>query len=285
MNGSSHFILYVADQERSSAFYAAVLGRSPRLDVPGMTEFELPGGGVLGLMPEAGIRRLLGEQLPDPASAHGVPRAELYLTHPHADACHARALRAGATELSPMLHRDWGDHAAYSLDLDGHVLAFARTAAPPWGTTLITHLDHVQLAMPPGQEDAARAFFVGLLGMEEEAKPEPLASRGGCWFRAGSVAIHLGVEADFRPQRKAHPALAWRTWTPWPSASRPPAMRWCGTTHAQACGASTLPIPSATASRSSRRDLRSQSSVHRLRGIASRMTSTAPMTESRCSLS
>lgn len=131
MNGSSHFILYVADQERSSAFYAVVLGQAPRLDVPGMTEFELPGGGVLGLMPEAGIRKLLGERLPDPASARGVPRAELYLTHPHADACHARALQAGAAELSPMLHRDWGDHAAYSLDLDGHVLAFARTAAPP----------------------------------------------------------------------------------------------------------------------------------------------------------
>lgn len=207
LSGSSHFILYVADQARSSAFYTTVLGQAPRLDVPGMTEFDLPGGAVLGLMPEAGIRRLLGERLPDPAGARGVPRAELYLIHPEADACHARALVAGATELSPMLHRNWGDDAAYSLDLDGHVLAFARPAAPSPAEALITRLDHVQLAMPAGQEDAARAFFGGLLGMEEEAKPESLASRGGCWFRAGAVALHLGVEADFRPQRKAHPAL------------------------------------------------------------------------------
>ncbi|MEM7015675.1 MAG: glyoxalase [Verrucomicrobiota bacterium] len=68
-------------------------------------------------------------------------------------------------------------------------------------------LDHVQLAMPPGCEDQARAFFGGVLGMTEEAKPEPLASRGGCWFRQGAAILHLGVEADFRAQKKAHPAF------------------------------------------------------------------------------
>ncbi len=68
-------------------------------------------------------------------------------------------------------------------------------------------LDHIQLAMPVGAEEAARGFFGGLLGMSEESKPAPLASRGGCWFRSGSVIVHLGVEADFRPQRKAHPAF------------------------------------------------------------------------------
>ncbi|MEM6314296.1 MAG: VOC family protein [Planctomycetota bacterium] len=68
-------------------------------------------------------------------------------------------------------------------------------------------IDHVQLAMPRGQEDVARRFFVGVLGMEEVAKPEPLAKRGGCWFVAGSVHLHVGVEDDFTPQRKAHPAL------------------------------------------------------------------------------
>jgi catechol 2,3-dioxygenase-like lactoylglutathione lyase family enzyme len=120
------FVLYVADQARSAAFYAAALGREPRLDVPGMTEFDLPGGGALGLMPEAGIRRLLGEALPDPAQANGVPRAELYLRVENPEAFHARALNAGARELSPLTARDWGDDAAYSLDPDGHVLAFAR---------------------------------------------------------------------------------------------------------------------------------------------------------------
>jgi catechol 2,3-dioxygenase-like lactoylglutathione lyase family enzyme len=68
-------------------------------------------------------------------------------------------------------------------------------------------LDHVQLAMPAGGEARAEAFYSGLLGFVRQPKPEPLASRGGCWFAAGPVALHLGVEADFRPARKAHPAL------------------------------------------------------------------------------
>ena len=68
-------------------------------------------------------------------------------------------------------------------------------------------IDHVQLAMPAGEEDRARAFYHDLLGMVEVAKPEELAKRGGCWFASGYVQIHLGVEADFRPAKKAHPAL------------------------------------------------------------------------------
>ena len=68
-------------------------------------------------------------------------------------------------------------------------------------------IDHVQLAMPPGEEATARHFYADLLGMREIPKPEPLASRGGCWFASGSVQLHLGVERDFRPARKAHPAV------------------------------------------------------------------------------
>lgn len=68
-------------------------------------------------------------------------------------------------------------------------------------------LDHIQLAMPVGGEAKARAFFSRLLGMAEEAKPEPLATRGGCWFRLGTSIVHLGVEKEFSPQRKAHPAF------------------------------------------------------------------------------
>jgi catechol 2,3-dioxygenase-like lactoylglutathione lyase family enzyme len=73
-----------------------------------------------------------------------------------------------------------------------------------------TAIDHVQLAMPAGEEDRARAFFVDLLGMVEVAKPAELAKRGGCWLECGAVQIHLGVEADFRPAKKAHPALRCR---------------------------------------------------------------------------
>ncbi|GAA4924250.1 VOC family protein [Actinomycetospora succinea] len=73
--------------------------------------------------------------------------------------------------------------------------------------SVFTGLHHVQLAMPVGQEDRARAFFVGVLGMTEIEKPPVLAARGGAWFRAGGLELHLGVEDDFRPARKAHPGI------------------------------------------------------------------------------
>ncbi|OGR42694.1 MAG: glyoxalase [Elusimicrobia bacterium GWA2_61_42] len=119
-----NFILYVEDQARSREFYGRALGQAPALDVPGMTEFEFAPGCVLGLMPEKGIKRLL-PAMPNPAEAGGIPRAEVYLTVPDPAVFHARALAAGARELSPLGPRDWGHEAAYCLDPDGHVLAFA----------------------------------------------------------------------------------------------------------------------------------------------------------------
>jgi catechol 2,3-dioxygenase-like lactoylglutathione lyase family enzyme len=71
----------------------------------------------------------------------------------------------------------------------------------------ILSIDHVQLAMPAGEEDKARAFYIEQLGFIEIPKPPDLAKRGGAWFQAGSVQLHLGVEAEFRAARKAHPAL------------------------------------------------------------------------------
>lgn len=73
---------------------------------------------------------------------------------------------------------------------------------------VIEGLDHLQLAMPAGQEGSARAFYGGLLGLRELPKPPELAARGGVWFALGSQALHLGVETPFAPTRKAHPALA-----------------------------------------------------------------------------
>ncbi|WP_432135517.1 MULTISPECIES: VOC family protein [unclassified Streptomyces] len=72
---------------------------------------------------------------------------------------------------------------------------------------MISAVDHVQLAAPPGSEDQLRAYYAGVLGMTEIPKPPVLAARGGCWFQAGPVQLHLGVEADFRPAKKAHPGL------------------------------------------------------------------------------
>ncbi|HEU5254729.1 MAG TPA: VOC family protein [Vicinamibacterales bacterium] len=71
----------------------------------------------------------------------------------------------------------------------------------------ILGFDHVQLAMPRGQESSARAFYSGVLGLIEESKPANLAARGGVWFRGGSLRLHLGVDRDFHPAGKAHPAI------------------------------------------------------------------------------
>jgi len=68
-------------------------------------------------------------------------------------------------------------------------------------------LDHVQLAMPAGRESEARSFFGGILGMSEDEKPEDLKLRGGSWFRLDACVVHIGVDPEFRPQRKAHPAF------------------------------------------------------------------------------
>ena len=74
----------------------------------------------------------------------------------------------------------------------------------------VVALDHVQLAMPAGREAEARRFYGELLGIPERAKPPELAARGGAWFEDGALKLHLGVDADFRPARKAHPALVVR---------------------------------------------------------------------------
>ncbi|GAB1469662.1 hypothetical protein MASR2M66_05390 [Chloroflexota bacterium] len=122
----AHFILYVSDQPKSSAFYCRVLGLNPTLDVEGMTEFHLNDGAILGLMPEAGIKQLLGDVIRDPALGRGIPRAELYLRVEEPQSHYQRALAAGAKPLSPLALRDWGDEAAYCEDLDGHILVFAK---------------------------------------------------------------------------------------------------------------------------------------------------------------
>lgn len=122
-----HTILYVADQKRSTDFYSSVLKMTPTLDVPGMTEFKLSDKHVLGLMPEKGIKKLLGDRLPDPSQANGLPRAEIYFRVDEPELFHQRAVNLGMKELSSIQPRDWGDRAGYVLDPDGHVLAFAAS--------------------------------------------------------------------------------------------------------------------------------------------------------------
>jgi catechol 2,3-dioxygenase-like lactoylglutathione lyase family enzyme len=76
-------------------------------------------------------------------------------------------------------------------------------------------IHHVQLACPPGTEPALREFYNGVLGLDEIDKPSALAARGGCWFRGHGIELHLGVEQEFRPARKAHPGLLVRDLDDW----------------------------------------------------------------------
>jgi catechol 2,3-dioxygenase-like lactoylglutathione lyase family enzyme len=73
---------------------------------------------------------------------------------------------------------------------------------------VITRIDHIQLAAPKGSEPAAREFYGAILGLPEIEKPVSLRARGGCWFRCGDQQLHIGVEPDFHPAKKAHPAFA-----------------------------------------------------------------------------
>lgn len=119
------FILYVADQKLSRDFYSKILDKEPVLDVNGMTEFLLSGECKLGLMPAEGIMKILGKTFPEPDTIKGIHRCELYLEVLNIEECYSRAVEAGATELSPVALRNWGDKVGYLSDPDGHIIAFA----------------------------------------------------------------------------------------------------------------------------------------------------------------
>lgn len=123
------FILYVSNQPGSRDFYKAVLQTEPSLDVPGMTEFELNESCKLGLMPEAGIAKILSGKTKNPAEGNGIPRCELYLNVSNIAEYFERAIKAGAGEVSPAQKRDWGDIVGYVSDPDGHIIAFANSGA------------------------------------------------------------------------------------------------------------------------------------------------------------
>ena len=121
------FILYVADQTRSAEFYEGLLKTSPSLNVPGMTEFNLSETVKLGLMPESGISNIICPALPHPKTANGIPRCELYLKVKNPAEYIQRAIQLGGKNISGLQARDWGDTVGYLADLDGHIIAFAKT--------------------------------------------------------------------------------------------------------------------------------------------------------------
>ncbi len=129
------------------------------------------------------------------------------------------AAQSGAVEYTYDGHRRYHGAAVVEVDGDGRIAAWFEwqhrseldwdrfVGGPDRAPGAIVGLDHVQLAMPPAGETAARAFYVGVLGLREVAKPAALAGRGGCWFVGDGATLHLGVEEPFRPATKAHPAL------------------------------------------------------------------------------
>lgn len=123
-----NFVLYVRDQKKSANFYRAPLDLEPSLDVSGMTEFELGPLTILGIMPELGIKKLLGDSIKDPEKSSDMSRCELYLTVENPELFMKRASQLDAPMLSPVSKRNWGDEAGYIMDLDGHAVAFARKA-------------------------------------------------------------------------------------------------------------------------------------------------------------
>jgi catechol 2,3-dioxygenase-like lactoylglutathione lyase family enzyme len=126
MAKEAYFLLYVKDKAASAAFYSEVLGLEPIVETGSITEFRLLEGAVLGIMSFAAAARNVDEGVPSTAPSSGSPKAELYLVVEDPAGCHRRALERGAREISPMQSRDWGHRAAYSLDPDGHVLAFGE---------------------------------------------------------------------------------------------------------------------------------------------------------------
>lgn len=107
-------------------FYATLFEQQPKLHVPGMTEFELGNGVVLGLMPNDGIAKIVTPILPNPAEGRGIPRCELYLYVSDLDEVYQRLHQQSIKWVSELQGRNWGDRACYFSDPDGHVIALAE---------------------------------------------------------------------------------------------------------------------------------------------------------------
>ncbi len=119
-------ILYVSNQDRSCKFYEKIFRKSPDLNVPGMAEFIISEKCKLGLMPNDGIARILGQKTPHPASGNGIPRCELYFYVNDVQMEYDNAVASGAVVISAIAKRNWGDTVCYFADPDGHIIAFAQ---------------------------------------------------------------------------------------------------------------------------------------------------------------
>ena len=119
-------ILYVTNQQASAEFYERIFRKKADLNVAGMTEFRFSDYCKLGLMPSAGIVKILADKTLHADKGNGIPRCELYFYVDNVRLKYDNAIEVGATLISAIEDRDWGDSACYFADLDGHIIAFAE---------------------------------------------------------------------------------------------------------------------------------------------------------------
>lgn len=122
----TYFIIYVEDLEKTKMFYELLFDIKPIIDEPGMCEFKLLDGSTLGIMPNTSLEKLFGTDFKIEKSRKSLPQTELYFLLQDALTFHKKALQLGATEIREFAEMDWGAKVAYSLNHDGHILAFAQ---------------------------------------------------------------------------------------------------------------------------------------------------------------
>ena len=122
----THFIIYVEDIAKTKMFYELLFKIIPIIDEPGMCEYVLPDGSFLGIMPNTSLEKLFGKSFEKQKNRKALPQTELYFEVDDAQIFHQRALQLGASEIRKFSQMDWGDSVAYSINHDGHILAFAE---------------------------------------------------------------------------------------------------------------------------------------------------------------
>jgi catechol 2,3-dioxygenase-like lactoylglutathione lyase family enzyme len=204
-----HLDLVVSDLERSLAFYRdllAPLGYTRESEIVGERGERVVYLGDASGPGSVSLRARQSKGTPTRYDRYAIGLHHLAFAAPSREAVderHRWLLDTGAEIESPPREYDYapGYYAVFLHDPDGIKLEIVFEPAD------IAGLDHVQLAAPPGCETEARRFFGELLGLPELAKPEALREQGGVWFDLRGGQLHIGVEAGFRPARKAHPAL------------------------------------------------------------------------------
>lgn len=126
----THFIIYVEDLSKTKVFYQLLFNLTPIIDEPGMCEYELLDGTILGIMPNTSLEKLFGKSFEKQKNRKALPQTELYFVVDNALQFHNRAIQLGASEIREFSQMDWGDSVAYSINHDGHILAFAEKPKP-----------------------------------------------------------------------------------------------------------------------------------------------------------